>query len=164
MADPKVAQGQELSQEDYVELARRRLNGFGRGLKELTEANEALVEGTGDQEYTFTGNAFFQSFVIWSEVDVWITVNDGTKLHYRGTSWGSGAGGGWVWGGGTFGYIPPSEVIGDCDFELHSLAEGLQINWHRGSEIIGTFMAAGAAVGLGVFHGSGHWKYDTGES
>lgn len=164
MDDRGVPQGQEPTQEEYVAQSQRRIALMQEDIRELAEANKALVEGVGDHEYTFTGFVGVTDIFFYHIVVAQVEVNDGTHLHFKGKSWGVGLGGLGSYGGGTFGYIPPGEIIGDCHFEVHNLGFGpasLQITWMRGSQLLGTFVGGGAGAGGAVSLGSGTWNLVT---
>lgn len=158
MASQEVPQGQELTQEEYVAQAQRRLAGFAEHIRALVEANKALVEG-GVAQVPFTGEACFISFMSYGLMICDITTNDASLYHFFGRLWGTGLPPSCVQGGGAFGVMNPVDIPGDCSFEIHDAEPGLmQISWWRGSQILGTFVGASyPEIGF-VTGGSGTWE------
>jgi hypothetical protein len=114
------------------------------------------------EEDTFTGQATFATAFIYGTCACDVTTRNGTRLHFYGTHWGLGLGGGTSWGGGTFGYLNPDQIVGDCSYEIHSISGVggyVQITWWRGSQLLGTFIGAALAVSANVSGGSGKWSY-----
>ena len=149
--------------ESFVKEASEQLSSMRRHIKDLAERNHVLTQPA-DEEYTFKGQMGIRGAFIVTKVDGFVEVGL-TRLNFSGHTWGASLNIGEFFGGGTFGYIPPQDVVGDCTMELHGVSVGggmLQITWLRDSQILGTFLGGGPGGGLTLpSYGSGTWKLAT---
>jgi hypothetical protein len=146
--------------EPFIKEAREQLASMRRHIKDLAESNHVLTQPT-SEEFTFKGQMGIRSAFIVTEVNGYVLVGP-MRLNFSGHAWGVAVNIGEYIGGGTFGYIPPQEVVGDCTFEVHAVGVGagmLQVTWLRGSQILGTFLGGGPTIGVTLpSGGSGKWS------
>jgi hypothetical protein len=149
--------------ESFIKEASEQLSRMRRHIKNLAERNHVLTQPAGE-EYTFRGEMGVRGAFIVTEVDGYALVGP-TRLNFSGQTWGLSLNTGEYFGGGTFGYKHPQDVVGDCTMELHGVSIGggmLQITWLRDSQILGTFLGGGPGIGVTLpSYGSGTWSLAT---
>ena len=77
-----------------------------------------MTEPTEDG-FTFTGQMGVRSILFFTLVEGFALVGT-TRLNFSGRAWGLAANMGEYFGG----YIAPSDVVGDCTFEVHAVGIG----------------------------------------
>jgi hypothetical protein len=83
----------------------------------------------------------------------------GEKIHFSGSHWGLGLGGGTSYGVAAFS-VPPRALMGEGTYEVHSLAGGagyVSVIFQKNGRLVGAFMGAALAVNASVAGGSGTW-------
>ena len=142
-----------------VAKARAQLDQAHDHIRRLAKANPAALDAAAGGIFNATGQVTFATAFIYGTASADITFDDGTKMHFYGTMWGLGLGGGTSWGGAAFA-VTPQQLLGTCSFEIHSVAGvggEVSITWWNGSQLLGTFIGAALAVSVSVTGGSGEW-------
>jgi hypothetical protein len=92
-------------------------------------------------------------------LETYLTYGTGQLMQFHGSGGGVGVGTGIFAGAnsGTYFYLPPNELPGDCSFYFQPTALGGLVHFWRGDVIIGTLAGAGVG-GIGAFGGTGTWS------
>jgi len=125
----------------------------------ILKANEHLLVNGANGGETCNGSFAYASAFIWSTLYTNPTLNfaNGISLEFYGTSWGAGLGAAKMWVAG-HSTIPPIQLLGQIDYELHFLAAVTEIMFSRNGVRLVHVLGAGLGIGTGLFKGSGEFK------
>jgi hypothetical protein len=121
--------------------------------------DKADLAAAAPADLTANGVVTFATAFIYGTVTADLTFDSGEKIHFYGTHWGLGLGGGTSYGVAAFS-VSPRSLMGEGTYEVHSLAGVggyVSVIFHKDGNLVGAFMGAALAVNASVAHGSGTW-------